>query len=213
MRAVTITFELDSAAPHVMKVEPASCGRNSLPVLELIRLRLANTRLVAPVERVELVAHPARLDGTQLVLFGGRRRDPNAAARSIARLRAAFGDDAVTRAELCDAWIPERSFRWRATTDISAPRIAEPSPTLSMRDGRLIRRLRSIPEPLGSTREGQPRLPSSLVALCGPYRLQNGWWEAEFARDYFFAECEDGSMWWLFREPRHGRWFLHARID
>lgn len=206
--ALRLRLELERAPPHGERVEPARPTRDALSLLELVRLRLAALALPAPVERLVLEAEPARLDGTQLSLFGGRRRDPDAARRGIARLRAAFGDEAVTRARLGDAWLPEHRAAWEPTDTVAAPGPVPPPDV-----GRLVRRVRAVPEPLAASPDGRPRLDPPLVALTGPYRLQGGWWERESVRDYFFAERADGALLWLFRDRRARRWFLHGRVD
>jgi protein ImuB len=202
---------------------------------------------VGRIQRIVLRAEPAPLDTTQLVLatseHGARRsRDPEALTRGIARLRAAFGDDAVTVPRLEDSWVPERSFRWepiermpraeppsrearrrapRARTSEGAERASDDasarfwSPTL-------VRRILSPPEPLPPGPGGGPRLDPPLRSLSGPYRLQSGWWAREGAdadtsglvtRDYFYAEREDGALLWIFRDPARERWFLQGIVD
>lgn len=206
--ALTITFELERADPHVERIEPARATRDGLSVLELVRLRLSSLSLASPVERLVLTAEPASLDGTQLALFGGRRRDPEAAARAIARLRAAFGDESVTKARLTDGWLPENGWAWEPIAHIDEPRPrAEPA------RGVLVRRVRPTPEPLPRGADGRPQTRPGLTALTGPYRLQGGWWVREAARDYYFGEREDGALLWLFFDRRRERWFLHGQVD
>jgi len=206
--ALTITFELERAEPQVVRIEPARATRDGLSVLELVRLRLASLRLASPAERLVLTAEPASLDGTQLALFGGRRKDPEASARGIARLRAMFGDAAVTRARLKDGWLPENGWAWEPVASIDEPR-----PRAAPERGRLVRRVLSRPEPLPTGPDRRPLTRPALGALTGPYRLQGGWWVREAARDYYFGEREDGALLWLFFDRRRERWFLHGQVD
>lgn len=190
------------------RIEPARATRDALSVLELVRLRFASVVLPARVEKIVLEAEPSRLDGAQLVLFAGRRHDPEAAARGIARLRASFGDDAVTRAALRDEWLPERAFAWEPTDTVSVPTgLASPP------EGRLVRRVLSAPIELPSGSDGRPRTSPPIEAMVGPYRLQGGFWVGEVARDYFYAERADGALLWIYRDRHHGRWFLHGHLD
>lgn len=208
LSALVLTLTLEGAAPRTTRIELAQASRDVLSVLELVRLRLANVVLSARVEQLQLEAEPSRLDGAQLALFAGRRRDPKAAARSISRLRAAFGDEAVTRAELRDAWLPENTFAWRPTDRVDPPSdVGEPEV------GVFVRRLKPRPTPLPSGAGGRPRLDPPITALTGPYRMQGGWWVREAARDYYFAELADGALLWLYRDRRRGRWFLHGHVD
>ena len=209
LRALTLLFTLEGphAKPHVERLEPAEATRDELALLELVRLRLAELKLRGRVERIGLTAEPAPLDGAQLTLFAGRRRDPTAAARGIARLRAAFGEAAVSRATLRDAWLPENGFVWEPTSEVGVPAPREGG------RGVLVRRLLPRPEPLDAGRDGRPRTRPPLVELTGPYRLQGGWWVREAARDYFFGEREDGALLWLYRDRVRGGWFVHGLVD
>lgn len=206
LRALSVTLALEKGSPVTERVEPARATRDAIAVLELVRLRLSTLVLPAGVERLVLEAEPARLDGTQLALFAGRRHDPEAAARGIARLRASFGDDAVTRAALRDSWVPEEAFAWEPAEDIGVPQgVREPT------EGRLVRRILAVPAELPAGRDGRPRTTPPIEAMSGPYRLQGGFWKGELARDYFYAERADGALLWIYRDRR--RWFLQGILD
>jgi len=207
LAALSLRFELELHDAHEERLEPARPTRDALGVIELVRLRLADLRLPSRVERVALTAEPARLDGRQLELFGGRRRDPDAAGRSLARLRAAFGERAVTRPVLRDGWLPENRFAYEPATSVDAPRPGDEG------DGALVRRVLSRPERLPHDRDGRPRTEPPLVRLTGPYRLQGGWWVKEVLRDYYFGEREDGALLWLFHDRARRGWFLHGSVD
>jgi protein ImuB len=61
--------------------------------------------------------------------------------------------------------------------------------------------------------EGRP-----LQLLSGPERIEVGWWDgAPEARDYFIAECADGSLVWLWRARLPApagqvQWYLQGRF-
>ncbi len=191
---------------------------------------------VGRIARIVLRAEPAPLDTTQLVLTGSdtearRARDPEALTRGIARLRAAFGDDAVTVPRLEDSWVPERSFRWQPIERMPASDRARTRPSAEAAHDAasarfwspsLVRRLLSPPEPLAAGPGGGPRFDPPLRCMNGPYRLQSGWWARERAdskseglvtRDYFYAEREDGALLWIFRDVLVERWFLQGIVD
>lgn len=45
----------------------------------------------------------------------------------------------------------------------------------------------------------------------GPERIQTGWWRGPMAeRDYWRVETESGDRFWVFRDLRKNRWFLHG---
>lgn len=47
----------------------------------------------------------------------------------------------------------------------------------------------------------------------GPERIETGWWRGRaIARDYYRVETADGYRFWLFRDLKDGRWFLHGNF-
>ncbi len=55
-----------------------------------------------------------------------------------------------------------------------------------------------------------------LRLLCGPERIESGWWDESLAeRDYFIAQAHDGALVWIYRArmPKSsGGWFLQGRF-
>lgn len=213
LAALELTLVLERGAAPVREVlRPARASRDASSVLELVRLRLGAITLPERVERIRLGAEAAPLEGTQLSMVAGpRRRDPDAATRGLARLRAAFGDDAVTRARLEDAWLPEHQFRWEPVRAIGVPRRAGEDE--DPRDPPLVRRLMPSPQPLPSAPHGGPLCVPPITRMSGPYRLQSGWWAQGVIRDYWYAERADGALLWLYRDAALDRWFVQGRID
>ena len=60
----------------------------------------------------------------------------------------------------------------------------------------------------------------ALHLLCGPERIESGWWDAALAeRDYFIAQASDGALVWIYRArlplsaAAEGEgWFLQGRF-
>jgi protein ImuB len=52
--------------------------------------------------------------------------------------------------------------------------------------------------------------------LCGPERIESGWWDEALAeRDYFIAQADDGALVWIYRArlpSAGGGWFLQGRF-
>jgi protein ImuB len=49
--------------------------------------------------------------------------------------------------------------------------------------------------------------------LCGPERIEAGWWEGEeIRRDYYVVETDQGQRAWVFRQAgqQDGMWMLHG---
>src|SRR5690606_14449594 len=45
----------------------------------------------------------------------------------------------------------------------------------------------------------------------GPERIETGWWRGRsIRRDYYHVETTTGSRYWIFRQLRNRRWFLHG---
>ena len=56
-----------------------------------------------------------------------------------------------------------------------------------------------------------------LQLLCGPERIECGWWDAALAeRDYFIAQTPEGALVWVYRArlplSAEGGWFLQGRF-
>jgi len=122
IRALHVRFELDApqgqARAHEETVEPAAPTGDLMTLVELVRLRLGQLTLTSPVEAVTLRADTERAHAEPLALPGMRpKRDPQAAARALARVRAAYGPRSVVRARVREAHLPEARFVWVPTLE------------------------------------------------------------------------------------------------
>ncbi len=204
-------------------LRPAEPTLDAVLLMELVRLRLEAVDLSAGAERVVLELEPAAAPAGVLELFRRHpRRDPAAALRAVARVRAELGDDAVVRAELAPGHLPEASWRWQPVTALDAP---APGP---VRDAPLVRRVLARPRPLMS---GEPNLayeaPEQLLraaagpgggtftrdgaAAHGPDLVSTGWWSNEQRRAYHFIEAAGGAVIWVYFSG--GRWYLQGRVE
>jgi len=208
-----LRLALDHAPPHHEYIEPARPSLDVPLLLDLIRLRLDALSLPAAVEAAELELEGVAADHRQLTLFQTRqRRDLEAAARALARLRATLGPAAVTRARLRPAHLPEASFEWEPTLHVQFP---QPESLTSPRP--LCRRFfhRPVPLPPRPRHEPEAWLGSwgALQQLHGPHRISGGWWIRTVERDYYFAETQDDAMLWIYYDKPRRRWFLHGILD
>jgi protein ImuB len=212
--ALRMTLELDHAPSCFQRIEAASPTLDVVRLLDLVRLRLAALRLEAPVERVSIELETRSLHVRQASLLPARTsRDPLAASRALARLAAAFGEGAVTRARLVDAHLPEARFLWEPLREL-------PEPAPPPRDEELLplaRNLLAPPAPLPDPpRHEQERWLGrygAVSAMHGPGRVGSGWWSRETDRDYFFVETKTGEVLWIFQDRIHRGWFLHGALD
>ena len=207
---------------HIALAEPAlDIGHLQL----LLRERLAHCHLTAPTLELQIhCRHLVRSAAPNGELFPSRQSETEGLGRLLERLRARLGDAQVQalqpladhRPELASQAVPLAARR-------QASRTAMPASAPGTHGGLPMSRpvwLLPDPLPLAERRslpllEGRP-----LQLLCGPERIETGWWDgAVAARDYFIAQAADGALVWLYRarlpvaeatSPQAG-WFLQGR--
>jgi protein ImuB len=216
LRAATVTLTLERRGGDIsIAVQPAERTLDKKQLDNLFRLRLEAVELSAGAVRVVVEAEGSKATREQLALFAEKpRRDLGAAARAIARVRAALGNDAVVRARLRDGHLPEAQYAWEPLDRLD--------PSKPMVGGELrpvIRRIeaRPLPLPPRETREPDGWLLGGLEhgpveRVDGPHLLSGGWWRNEVERDYYFAELRSGAVFWVFYDRRRRRWFLHGQV-
>lgn len=215
LAGLDLTLTLERGGRHRERVEPATPTRDAMTVIELVRLRLAQVTLDGPVCEVRLEARTASAEPRQSALAAtGPTRDHAAADRALARIRAAYGPDAVRRARMREAHLPEARFAWEPVRGVArraAPR--EGGPTLVRR---VLRRPRPLPARVAEDPEAGPTLDPSdepILRLYGPYRVSGGWWVRAVERDYYYAETAAGTLLWVYFDRPRRRWFLHGLVD
>jgi len=215
VQSLELTLHLEHAPIHREQIELASSTLDSMLILELVRLRLGQTKLQGAVEEVELLANTVRAHAEQVALPGHQsRRDMSAAHRALDRIRAAYGEHSVTKATIHEAHLPEASFRWEPIQHARSAAQARVPPVSSM-----VRRVYSRPKPLPARIPKEPEAGPSLTRnhaiehMYGPYRVSGGWWKRLVERDYYYAETDHGDLLWLFYDRPRKRWFLHGVLD
>lgn len=239
--ALRLTLSLEDRGRTEHRIEPASPTRDVALLVDLARLRLAEGALSSRVREAEVIVEPAPLRGEQLALFAHERlRDPRAVARAVARVRAAFGDAAVTRARLRDAHLPEAGFAWEPHDFVPSAATSAPPPPPSpdaSSEVPLVRRLISPPRevspselhalsPIEHEAALRPWLRADAEndtshdavardpwASASPSRVSGAWWARTVERDYYYAEAVNGALLWVFFDRVRERWFLHGVVD
>ena len=211
-----LRLHLEDAPAIDSKIKPAEPTLATVILQDLLRLRLDALALPAAVTDIEVNAEgvPGRHDQLRLG-FDRPRRDLDAAAQALARLRTELGDDAVLRACLADGHLPEASFRWQRLERLSAPAPRE----VGIRT--LIRRLEPRPKPLPPQSRHvrddgwlvQGLTHGSVLRTFGPYILSGGWWAREIHREYQFAETQRGDLLWLYYDRPRRRWYLQGVVQ
>jgi protein ImuB len=216
--AVLWSYELDpgllppgGAARGTYRVAPAHPSLVEETLIDLLRLRLQNNPLAAPVLWFELTLEPVVADAEQLRLFsdaGGR--DIRAGEEALARLRAEFGDLAVRRATLCARHLPEARTQWSMVNEL----VPEPGGALAQRGVcRGLRRFFDPPRRLPSPSQGRAWSPlggraGAVKELIGPFPINGRWWSPAVDRVYWFAPTVSGALLWVFEDRRRHRWYL-----
>lgn len=188
-------------------LQPAEPNLNSVQLMELLRLRLDALRLPGPLVRFTLLAEPMAAQGRQLeVLAKTPRRDMGAALRALARLRAAFGENQVVVAQLCDRHLPEKNWQWEPARRLWADRFphtaSEPFSLPLVRV--LLMQPVSFHDPFKASKE-------TALWRLGPFRLAGGWWQRPLVRDYYFVETQKTGLQWVYHDVVRQRWYLHGR--
>lgn len=194
-------------------------------LLRLLRMRVSNLRFELGVRGLEVELELVRRAPRTGELFElARRRDPRHAQRAFDALRALFGPDAVVRAKLASAHLPEARFAWEVLPAFERPAFEHPAPERTRREARphLVRRILERPRPWKQGEE-------LLARACGPYRISGGWWGCDHRaidmqaargrddvegveRDYYFVETRSGELAWIFHDKKRGAWFLHGWV-
>jgi protein ImuB len=197
-------------------LKPAAPTLDQVQIVDLVRLWLERVQPAAGATEIHLQVEGVCAETEQLRLFALKpRRDIGAANRALARIRAELGEQAVVRAQIRDAHLPEARFVWERFERLPLP---QTQPTTQAR--RLVRRIYSQPWPLPAVPrhirdEGWQLGPQlgAVVRLLGPYMLSGGWALRERIRAYHFAETQRGDLLWLFHDRQRRRWFCHGRVE
>lgn len=192
----------DGVRRRLETVKPATPTRDLNLLLDRLRLRLESIRFPSGAMDVRLEVSFAAGTAEQMVLFPERpRRDLDAAARALARVRAEFGDEAVCAARLVEAHLPEARFTLEPVERI------QPAKPRKVHLAPVVRRILARPEPIALSRpqrsEGfRDDSPVGRVILglgriaeaAGPFVVSGGWWRRLVVRRYWYARVETGRV-------------------
>ncbi len=186
-------------------------------LVRLLKERLAQVVLEAPVIGLALDAPQLQpMAPPSESLFpepGGSEEDR---VRMLELLVARLGPDNVLQAlpqadyrpEVANTWVPVQQ------------KVRE-----SVRASQMPADVQSLPRPTWILakpiallmRNHRPFYGSPLKMASTPERIEAGWWSESQTRDYFIAEGQDHTLYWVYRErivgaseDAHPRWFLHG---
>ena len=208
-------LELEDGDTHEEELTPAHPTRNEAELLALLRLRFEAIRIESGVAELTLKLHAIVERTEQVTLFAEKpKRDPEAAQRAFAHLRAEFGNEIVQCTRLGEGHLPEAQFSWQVCEENAAACAAEVRPVP------LIRRLYTPPRELPPRPRNEPD--GWLVAgpsegpveeVRGPYILSGGWWLRETARTYSYVRTRSGRWLWIYHDRYRRRWMLHGELE
>lgn len=203
-------------APTCIDVTLAEPAWRDEHLVRLLKERLAKTVLDAPVIGLGLEAvqvQPMAPPSESLFPEPGGTEDDR--MRMLELVAARLGADNVLqpllkadyRPEQANAWVPlqhkvaDKAREARMPPDV----MALPRPTWL------------LAKPIALLmRNHRPFYGSPLRMASNPERIEAGWWNGPQTRDYFIAEGQDHTLYWVYRERIGGaddaepRWFLHG---
>ena len=199
--------------PTVIQIALAEPTWHEHHLVRLFKERLGRTELVAAVIAMRLAA--AKIQAAEPpteTLFpepGGSPEDHN---RLLELLVARLGPENVLRAAPSSDHRPECANRWISVTDTSLPAKPEGMPSDLPRPAWLLEKPLQL-----MMKNHWPFYGSPLKTVSPAERIEAGWFDNNLtSRDYFVAQANDQSCYWIYRE-RPGsaeaddpRWFLHG---
>lgn len=181
-------------------------------LFDLVRARLEGIVLESTVVGLRLSAERLEDGGIALSLFAQRDPDPQALGVALARIEAALGTHAL-RAKIVDGNRPESRVSYEPFM-LAPPQTVQPSPSLAAFTA-LQYRLLEQREIDVVTEAHVPRFvgtpPQPVVHVCGPWRVDETWWDVPLRRDDYDVLLEDGALYRIAR--RDGRWYLCGVYD
>lgn len=232
IRAFTLHLEHDEHEETLLEIRLADPTRDPERLITLLREKLAVTRLPEAAHALRLRCGPVvALPDASGQLFPAPDTAHENLRRLIERLQVRLGAGHVQRLRLAADHRPEAAYRIEAadaagsrsgghrTSDRARRPDAHGARSPQVPPACLPRPLWLLGQPVAlSERNNRPWWHSPLRLLAGPERIEAGWWDGALVqRDYFIAEDETHTLYWIFRErlsadsPRRG-WFLHGRF-
>ncbi|HJW03613.1 MAG TPA: DNA polymerase Y family protein [Azospira sp.] len=225
----TLALDHEGRAPTALVLGFAGQTRDGTRLERVLRERLGNLSLAAPVQALTLTADEVGdLPGEDRLLPGQAEEggaDPERVAVVVERLRARLGPDKVYGLAAVADHRPERATR-KCTLECTLDKLLGPAMAESKAgsvsavmpgQGPRPLWLLACPRPLNE-HQGRPWHAGPLSLLAGPERIESGWWDdgersgegitGDQRRDYFVARNPQGEWLWIFRDE--AGWFLHG---
>jgi protein ImuB len=204
---LTLMLRTEEGETSTDVIRPAVPTLKTHLLRRLILLRLSARQFSSGVQDIELRSDRTIPSRGQEELFTVRTRDLQAGALAFAAIRARFGNDSVSCAQLTDSHLPESSFRWVPLQRPVLPAPAQETPAAE--DPTAVRRIFFAPRQTRRSRE-----PSETAE---PFIVSGSWWgtgekDAPFDRNYYFLRAPAGILWMFVDRRAHTSW-VQGAID
>lgn len=173
-------------------------------LLDLTRLQFEKHNLRHGILSLRLyVRHFNQIHAQSLSLFDeAPKKSSENLSVILDKLRARLGRQSLSRLHSADEHLPE------------AANVLYPSDSPSLYSDTIEKAPRPcwlLTQPLHvRERSGVLFHQGALQILQGPERIETLWWQQAIRRDYFIAQQDSGSLFWLFKDLNDNRWFIHG---
>ena len=220
-RLVECTLEQEGADAQRLECSLSRPARTAAYLRPLLRLRLEQWRVQAPIRAIRLRALVLeRIPDEHRNLFDADGGDDEASlAELLDSLVSRLGRNVVTKARFVADPQPELACRFACALEEPGEPPVDDLPVFVHRPLRMFAGPIAI-QVVALVPFGTPQrfhyadVDYAVVHSRGPERIETGWWRsADIRRDYYIVETTEGTRWWIFQRVNDGRWFLHGCFD
>ena len=205
-----VEFECENGDARAVDVGLAEATADVKAMLDVIRAKLEHVTFGSPVSGLRLQALRLEQAGLQRALFAQSEPDPQAVAVAIARLEASLGTR-MANARLKPAHAFEERFAYEPFEVPRAAAAAAPPVAGAIPQLRLLA-VREIAVSMRGTTPASVGAPPQAVLECaGPWRVEEGWFDASVVRDEYDVLLADGNLYRIYRQGEH--WYLRGCYD
>jgi nucleotidyltransferase/DNA polymerase involved in DNA repair len=214
---VRVTFECENGDMRELDTGYAQATGEPRMMLDVIRAKLEGMTFESPIVGLRMQAMRLEECGAVATLFAQNEPDPQAIAVALARLQAATGQ-VPHRARVRPAQCLETRFAYEGFGVV--PTALRQAEVLSRSKGqgdtsKVVPQLRllNVREIAVRMRGNKPvHVDARKVLNCaGPWRVDDGWFDAPVARDEYDVLLDDGMLCRIYRQGEH--WYLRGAYD
>ncbi len=170
---------------------------------ELTQLNLEQHQLKEPIEAIALTANqlsPLKIETQELFEQAGAFKQDS---HFINKIRAKLGSSSCLKIAQSSSHLPEQAS---VVTLNPTPLTAEKTTRQQTHQPTW---LLESPKPIRLVNQ-QLVLNGKLTIVSSPQKIASNWWSNCEARDYYIAEHENGSVYWIFFDQIKRLWFLQG---